>query len=222
MFGPVTPTPYDLRFPLLGIPVRVSPWFWAMAAVLGWPLLQAGLPMLLLFMVAAFVSILVHEFGHALTARSCGYEPRVLLYQFGGLALYAPSHGFTLWRSIRIVAAGPTAGLVLGGIAYGLRRMVLRNGGPAELYDFLSILVMINIYWSLLNLLPVLPLDGGQIFRDVLLMFSPRSGLRVALIVSVLVGGGVAIYGFMNQQFFLAIMFGSMAGGCLQELQRWR
>lgn len=221
MLGPVAPTPYDLQFPLLGIPVRVSPWFWGMAAILGWPLLQEGWPMLLLFIFAAFVSILVHEFGHALTARAFGHQPRVLLYQFGGLAMYAPTHRFTLGRSILIVAAGPLAGLVLGGIAFGalVALVIFEVPVAPQLEGFLSILATINFSWSLLNLLPVLPLDGGQILRDVLLLFT-RSGLRIALIVGLLVGAAVAIYGFTSGQIFLAVMFGAMAGGCLNDLQQ--
>lgn len=224
MFGPVVPTPYDLRFPLLGIPVRVSPWFWLMAVVLGWPYLQLGMPSLLMWVFAVFVSILVHEFGHALTARACGYPPRVLLYQFGGLAMFSPTHNFSLGRSLLITAAGPLAGLALGGVAIvvglvlAIRNVPLAPG--AEI--FLTQMVYINIFWSVLNLMPVLPLDGGQIARDLLLMISPRRGMRIALVVSLVVGGLLAAGALYMQMFFLAILFGSMAGGSLTELQQRR
>jgi membrane-associated protease RseP (regulator of RpoE activity) len=229
MFGPVSPTPYDLQFSLFGIPVRVLPWFWLMAVVLGWPRMEAGAPSLLLWVFAVFLSILVHEFGHALTARACGYPPQVLLYQFGGLALFAPHRNYTLVRSILITAAGPAAGLLLGGLADLALRGVLRdllNGNPVTfhrgLIQFLLDMWYIGIYWSLLNLLPVLPLDGGQITRDLLLLVTPRHGLRIALTLSAVVGALVAVYGIQSERIYLAIMFGSMAAGSIQALQQRR
>lgn len=222
MFGPVVPTPYDLEFDLLRIPVRVSPWFWVMSAVLGWSALDDGWEILLLWILAVFVSILVHEFGHALTARAFGYPPRVLLYQFGGLAFFHPTHDFTLWRSLLITAAGPIAGLTLWGVvsAIQLGLVIAEIQLPFAAQALLSDLFIINLFWSLMNLLPVLPLDGGRICQNILLMVLPRHGLRTSLIISVIVGGVVAAWGFANGSIYLAVMFGFMAGGSLSELQR--
>ena len=61
-------TPYDLRFRLLGIPVRVHPLFWVVMAVLGWQ--DHNLPMVAVWVACVFVSILVHEYGHGLMAKS--------------------------------------------------------------------------------------------------------------------------------------------------------
>ena len=67
MFGNVTPTPFDLNFSLFGIPVRIHPFFWLVAILTGW---NPYLPKLIVIWVACFfVSILVHEMGHALTAK---------------------------------------------------------------------------------------------------------------------------------------------------------
>jgi Zn-dependent protease len=224
MFGPVTPSPYDLRFGLLGIPVRVSPWFWAMAVILGWPTLELGAAVLLLWVLAVFVSIMVHEFGHALSARAFGYQPHVLLYQFGGLALFAPGRDYTLWRSLLITAAGPGAGLMLWLAARITAESLVRQKAhvPPEAWLFLSNLLYINLWWSVLNLLPVLPLDGGRIGQNLLLMVTPRQGVRFSLLLSIAVGGAVAAWALMNENFFMAIMFGSLAGGCLSELQQRR
>ncbi|MCA9055775.1 MAG: site-2 protease family protein [Planctomycetaceae bacterium] len=224
MFGPVVPTPYDLRFSLLGIPVRVSPWFWLMSAILGWSAIELGLQFLLLWVLAVFISILVHEFGHALTARAFGYPPRVLLYQFGGLAMYTPDHKYALWKSLLTVAAGPFAGILLGGavliLTLTLRTQKIEMTDEAAM--FLSDMLYINFFWSAMNLLPVLPLDGGQMSRDLLLMVTPRRGMQFALIISAVVGAGIAIWALTSQQLYIAILFGSMAGGSIQELQRRR
>lgn len=63
MFG-VPETPYDLRFQLLGMPVRVHPLFWLVAAMLGWR--NENIPLVLIWVGCVFVSILVHEYGHGL------------------------------------------------------------------------------------------------------------------------------------------------------------
>ena len=65
-------TPYDLRFSLLGIPVRIHPLFWAVTAVLGFRMNERNLPMVVVWVACVFVSILVHEYGHALMARNFG------------------------------------------------------------------------------------------------------------------------------------------------------
>lgn len=225
MFGPVQTTPYDLRFSLFGIPVRVLPWFWLMAALLGRSTAEAGVPALALWVFAVFLSILVHEFGHALSAVAFGYPPTVVLYHFGGMALYSPGRDYTLWRSILITAAGPLSGLALAAICMavivvGTLADVLI---PEGLAFFLNTMFGINLFWSILNLLPVLPLDGGQICRDVLRLITPRNGLRIALVVSLVVGALVAAAGVAFKEYYLAILFGVMAISSLQQLQerRW-
>ena len=91
MLGPVQPTEYDLQFSVFGIPVRVIPTFWLLAALLGWSLIQLGLIYVLVWILVVFVSILAHELGHALTAARLGYPPRIFLYHFGGVAMFRAS-----------------------------------------------------------------------------------------------------------------------------------
>src|SRR5262245_37099251 len=62
------PLPYDLRWRMFGIPVRVHWTFWLFTAILGFNIVEFGFVYLLVWMACAFVSILVHELGHALTA----------------------------------------------------------------------------------------------------------------------------------------------------------
>ena len=72
------PTRFDLHFTFFGVPVRVEPWFWLMSLILA---VRPGVPpkFVLIWMVAVFVSILIHEFCHALAIRYYGWRPRIIL-----------------------------------------------------------------------------------------------------------------------------------------------
>lgn len=226
MFGAVQPTEFDLQFRLFGIPVRVLPWFWLLAALLGGDLLRMdeGWKYLIVWMVVVFFSILVHEMGHALTARLFGYYPRVFLYQFGGVAMYTPDGQYTAGRSILITFAGPAAGLALGlGTLVGSFVLAASQLAVQPLVDAtLMFLVEVNIAWSILNLLPVYPLDGGQITRDVCTSMNPRQGMVWTLWISVLVALLIALAAFTLRMTFLGIMFGLMCYQNFQMLQMRR
>ena len=117
MLGNVAPTEFDLRFSMFGIPVRVHPLFWAVSAFMGWN--PNDIKMTLIWIACVFVSILVHELGHALTARYFGWPPEIVLYHFGGLAMFQPYSGMTTKRSIIVSAAGPFAGFAfLGAVMF--------------------------------------------------------------------------------------------------------
>jgi len=223
VFGPVQPTPYDLQFSLFGIPVRVIAWFWLMAAVLGFSSVHIGPEYLLAWVAIVFVSILIHELGHALVASLFGYPPRIVLYHFGGLAMFTPGHNYTQGKSILISLAGPGAGFLLAGIVYLLERVGVI--GPFEQgwslpYFAVQQLLYVNIWWGLLNLLPVLPLDGGNICRDVCTSINPRQGERWATVIALLTAGAVALFAFQANELYIGMLFGFMAYQNFQQLQR--
>lgn len=199
MLGPVRPTQYDLSFSLFGIPVRVVPTFWLLAVLLGWRDMShpQGFTLLLIWVAVVFVSILVHELGHALTASLFGYPPRIMLYHFGGLAMYEPVHGYTTAKAILITLAGPGAGFVLFGITVAAAMLFqVPVFDPTSLAGHtVQMLVWVNLIWSILNLLPVLPLDGGQVCREICTSISPYKGilwaLRIGIGVGALVGAGL-------------------------------
>jgi Zn-dependent protease len=237
MLGNSAPTPYDLRFSLLGIPVRVHPLFWLFSAMMGW---DADDPnRTLLWIACVFVSILVHEFGHALSANAFGWPPEVVLYSFGGYAAFHPTFGHTRGRSVLILLAGPGAGFVLFGVIWCVTQLLLAQqvlsddprfliGDPTASTGlrYLSFVLVqmefINLWWGLVNLLPVFPLDGGQIARNVLTGLRPREGLELSLKLSLLVGGGVAAYFFMEHRTYAGILFAALAIESLQNLQGTR
>jgi Zn-dependent protease len=231
MFGVPGPTEFDVRFRLLGVPVRVHPLFWVLATLLGWDLTRGGGKLLILWIGCVFLSILVHEFGHALTARMFGADPDVLLYSLGGLCMYQNSRE-TLWKRFFVLAMGPGAGFLLmaGAIAWASLQfraspVDVWNGdfatGSAYTWWAFYFLISINFYWGVLNLLPIMPLDGGQIATVFLTMHNRREGQRRAYIISLVVSGLAALYFLFEKppRYFNAILFGMLALTSFQVLQ---
>ena len=79
-------------------------------------------------------------------------------------------------------------------------------------------MLSVNVFWPLLNLIPVPPLDGGQIVREGLLAAGVSDAHRIAGILGVVVGGAVAWWGYTRGQPFLGIMFAMLAASCFQGL----
>ncbi len=188
-------TPYDLTFRLFGFPVRVHPLFWIGALLLGASTLQAGVEFLAIWVAVVFVSILVHEMGHALAYRAFGCGSYIVLWIFGGLAIGSPDVR-TRNQKILVSLAGPFAGFVLCGIVYGTH---LATGWGSIKHGLLvwflcDTLILVNLYWGILNLLPVYPLDGGQVSRELCQRRSPSRGLRLSFQISIAVAVAVAVY----------------------------
>lgn len=241
LLGEPAPTPYDWRFQLMGIPVQVHPFFWVIPVVLG---MRNPPSILILWAVVLFVSILVHEMGHALTMRYFGFQPRVVLYSLGGLAIpdsagYGSQPRVGPRERILYTLAGPGAGFAFAAlvmlvitVANWQVRFDLRNfpnfwhitmpAGQSELTgNLVGMLLYVNIFWGLMNLLPVFPLDGGQIAREILTLQDPWKGTAKSLWLSVYVGGATAVYcGFMMDRMFVALMFGVLAYSSYEMLQR--
>ena len=258
LLGEPARTDADINFPLLGVQVRVSPFFWLIGLMLGYRSAQSlsrleelGQPTLvLLFIAAMFVSILIHEFGHALAFRKYGIGSHIVLYHFGGLAVPDGAYpGASMGRSldsraqIFISAAGPAAqvasalalALILKAGGYSAPFFVpllpnnpitdfFRHGDPLPsmwLLFFVVFYMHVSIYWALLNLMPIYPPDGGQIARELFVMKDPRGGIINSLKLSVGAGALLAIYGIFRGEPFMAILFGMLAFSSYQMLQQY-
>lgn len=235
LFVEPSPTAFDLKWRMFGIPVRVHPTFWLFMALLGWNFVDEGFGYLLLWIGCAFLSILVHELGHVTMGLVFGRPSSIVLYGFGGLAI----GDFQLrdrWKRIAISFAGPAAGFVLYGLAwvafrYGLPELdiEIRRGYPA-IFLGLYMLLFMNLFWSLMNLVPVWPLDGGHISREVFQGALPGRGIRTSLGFSIAIAGAIAVYSILVNQnrglpypplspIFMAIFFGILAVQSFQLLQ---
>lgn len=216
-----------MRFRLFGIPIEIQFGFWLIAGFLGSSRLQGPYPFLIVEWVAVvLVSILVHELGHAFAMGRHGLPTAITLYAMGGVTSTPSSNYGRLSRLQRIFVsfAGPLAGFILGGLVLGLTYLVpslgalpTRMSGPAELtiYQGIEDLVWVNIGWGLVNLIPVLPLDGGHILEDAL---GPRRA-KLTAYISIAFGAGVALIGLYLEMWVLAIIFG-LAG--FTTYQRFR
>lgn len=225
-----------LRFTIFGIPVVVEPWFWVIMALLGGGLtaLQRNYPAdyigVVLFMMAGFVSVLVHELGHALVGwKRGGGQVWIRLWALGGLAY---QQGARLDRKNKcfMILAGPGAGLILALISIAslfvifpmpeaLHRMfyylrytnilhqdmltIFPDNRP--IYGFLNSLIWVNVWWSLLNLIPLYPLDGGQLMDQ--LCKSRKKMHQVSMIVGVV----CAVFLLSINFIFGGVIFGYLA-----------
>jgi Zn-dependent protease len=241
-------TQFDLRFRLFGTGVRVHPMFWVISAALGWPGDPQGLgsmflPLLLIWIACVFVSILVHEMGHVLAGRLFGSHGHILLYSMGGLAIGSSALDRRGQR-IAVYAAGPAAGFLLLALVWGGVNLsgVTDRGLPLLARVAYRDLIWINLFWGLLNLLPIWPLDGGQISRDVLTGLAPARGVYLSLGISTVVAALLAAHALATYfspayrerlpeyllgtgDLFLALFFGMMAlssFAALQHLERQR
>ncbi|MCA9523275.1 MAG: site-2 protease family protein, partial [Myxococcales bacterium] len=156
-------------FRIFGIPVTVRPMFLFVTLFLGASSSTDPINIGIWFVVV-FISILIHELGHALTGRAMGLEPQILLHGFGGLAIFSNPRDVdvSIPRSVAITLAGPFAGFAFGALVYLAVYAGLARLDTPYLVTAISYLLWVNIGWGLVNLLPIMPLDGGQVVAAVL------------------------------------------------------
>jgi Zn-dependent protease len=211
-----THTPYDLHFRIFGVPVRVHPMFWLFSAILGWNWIRLGVEYVLMWIACMFVSILVHELGHVFMAQAFGNPSHVVLYTFGGLAIRNRIERYR-WQRIAVSFAGPLAGFLLFGVVWLVARYGLRPRDPLEeqtlVWATVGMLFFMNLFWSILNLLPIWPLDGGKISQEICTGVSPRNGFRVALGISFVLAAVLALHALMAHNDRPLIPFLANVGG---------
>lgn len=210
------------HFTLLRIPVRIEPFHWLIMAFLGAQFFgfenRGDILNVLLFIVAGFFSILVHEFGHALTGRRFGAQgTQVVLHGMGGVAVF-PHARFSRRQSFLVTAAGPGIQILLGALAFVILYQLPDEHNAAV---FLETLGFISFFWAILNCIPVWPLDGGQMMSTIL---GPK---REVLTHQISIGAAIVfgIFGLTTGFIFLPIFMGFMAYQSWQFIQsrksRW-
>ncbi len=202
--------PHMISFSLFNIPVRVLPWFWITLALIGGAVradTKEALFQILLFLIAGFISILIHELGHALTARRLGKQVEIVLQAFGGYASYSGGAPLSRPQSFLVTAAGPGIQIVFGFVVL-LITSRLQGIGQQALY-FMETLYEISFFWAIINLIPVLPLDGGRLMESLL---GPQR-IRTTLMISMLVAAAIAIASliFLRGSILLPLFMGMMA-----------
>jgi Zn-dependent protease len=193
------------RFRVLGFPVHVDWSFVLFVGVLGWRP-GVGVQELAIWLALAFVAVLVHELGHALAARRTGARPAIALVALGGVTTYAPPRPLSRLTSLGISLAGPAVGLVLGAALLVVARSADIDPDGLGAYT-LQTAIFTTLGWSILNLLPIVPLDGGQAMRE-LLPGDPVTRGRRASVVSIVLAVGLAFLALTDPRFgqFAVIM----------------
>ncbi len=205
-----------IEFKLFGILIRIEPSFWFIIGLLG--LFSFGLRaenailIVALFVLAAFISILIHEMGHALIIRKYKLPTQIVLSNFGGYAMY-PAGILNRKQSFLVSLAGPALqGLTGLAFFFALPYLNLNNN---YLPFFTFIFFQISVFWALLNCLPVLPLDGGQMLAA---LMGPKRKTAVHL-TSLITAGLVGAYAFVAG-YPLGAIFMGMFG--YQNFQAWQ
>lgn len=232
------------RFTLFRVPIEIQPWFWITAALFGGALYatdQIGLIRTLIYVVVITLSVLVHEFGHALTGRRLGGgSPKIVLWAFGGLAcnqgarltpkqqfwmvFMGPGAGFILLAltlALVFLIYGPQGGLWIATAAAFSHPIVEPTVGVVDLFEnhlpryfLFESLIWINFWWGMLNLLPVMPLDGGRIIE---LWVRP---LYKVFLISAITAGVVAAVGLLvYNQLYIALLFGFLGYRSYKDYQ---
>ena len=220
---------------------------WGLAQSLAGDDTRTLLIYLVIWVLVVFCSILVHELGHALAFAACGQSSRIVLYHFGGLAIPIGMPASALRspsRRLMVSAAGPVAQLVLAAVVIaivmafgyqvpdsGFLRLLPMVGSSLEevslaaqpipsMLGWLMVyhLLFVNIAWAILNLLPVQPLDGGQIVLEALKAFGVSAADQIASLFGLLIAGVVAVWAYQHQETYLMFLFGLLCVGCYQRL----
>jgi Zn-dependent protease len=165
-----------------------------------------------------FVGVLVHELGHAFAGRAFGLVPSIELYAFGGLTWWREGRPLGPWRSIGVSLAGPMVGIVAGTVALAFLLSSDLPDPSLERFTLWSF-VWINLGWGILNLVPMLPLDGGNIMASFFEMVAKRNGRRFARYASIVFAVGLAAWALAAEQWFLVALLAFLAWNNIRDLR---
>jgi len=160
--------------------------------------------------LALFLIVTMHEFGHALACRQVGGRAnQIVLWPLGGVAYVdpPPRPGATLWS----IAAGPLVNVALLPVLWSLVTVGQHLGWPSmlpDVYRLLRAVFFIDLVLLVFNMLPIYPLDGGQVLRSLLWFVLGRA--RSLMVATVL--GFIGVAGFLLLAFWVhSLWYGVMA-----------
>jgi stage IV sporulation protein FB len=233
-------TPFDLKFRLFGTSVRVSPWFWVVAIFFYWDYIHAGPEYLLVAVLCVFFSILLHEFGHVFMGRLFGCHGYIVLQGMCGLAAGSANQS-NRWQRIAVMLAGPGIQFLFFALLAGalyffgnapplapedvfgsnfldrlhdhVLNLTLQRGWPQLLRTTVALLLFFNLFWAIINLLPVWPLDGGQVTRELCKWATPNNGTRYSLAISLVTATVVTINSISAAMRGPRLLPGVLTGG---------
>ncbi len=213
-----------------------------------------------IWVLCTLLSVMVHELGHAVTGKIFGIPGNITLAGMGGQAA-GGFDALKRWQRVLVISAGPGAGFLLLFLVVLVNRHAWNDHvwRPLDLPESLKItwtwdildqidsnlkrtapyseimkfLCWMNLFWNLINLIPIIPLDGGMLMREGCTLVAPVQGLRIAYGLSFLLAAGLAVYCIVSltvrrdlptliDPFFGILMFGMMAVQNLTALAQAR
>ena len=197
------------------IPVVIHPVFWLLAGLIGY-LNSGNVAGTAVWALVIFISLLVHEFGHAIMAYIFKKKPVIQLLAFGGATIYS-NKGLSKPKEFLIVLCGPLFGFLLFVVTYLMLQADLFS--DPLVISILQIFSWVNLFWTILNLVPVLPLDGGQLLRIALEGFFGLGGYKAALLIGTGISLLICFFFFISQNFLIGALFFLFA---FQSFDLWR
>ncbi len=169
--------------------------------------------------LALFLIVTLHEFGHSLACRQVGGDAnQILLWPFGGIAYVRPPQrpGATLWS----LAAGPLVNVALVPVSI-VGVLAASALGSRDVHTLIVAVAVINVGLLIFNVLPIYPLDGGQILRSLLWFVMGRGPSLMAAVVVGFVGiAGLALYALAEQSPWLGLMTAYLAMSCFRGFKQ--
>jgi Zn-dependent protease len=197
------------------IPISIQPMFWLFAALIGW-MNSSTLFGVFAWVGIIFVSVLFHEFGHALMAILFGQKARIQLIAFGGVTSF-DGPKLKSWQQFLVVLNGPLFGFLLFLAATWL--LTLNLSQHPLFMGVLRAAQVANLFWTIVNLFPVLPLDGGQLLRIVLEAWFGVKGLKATLLIGAVLSTLFALGFFLMRQYLAGAFFCLFA---FQSASAWK
>jgi Zn-dependent protease len=211
------------HFKIAGIPVHVQPVFFVISGLFGLRYIDENVLLLPIWMATTFVSILVHELGHGVALKVFGQPSAIVLHGFGGVTISQRRAALSRARGIAVSLAGSLTALAL--LWYPARTALGSDWGVEQLIDYalsgaedinwwrpLQFLAFQNLWWSVANLLPIRPLDGGNVTAELF-------GMPRARRISVGVAIGAAVWAFTEGQTYAAFFALFLAFNNYQEIR---
>ena len=194
------------------IPLRIYPYFWLLAILIGWlnsfsevSSFNLSIIKTVIWVLVITISVVIHEFGHALTALFFGQSAQIDLVAFGGLT-HRQGPKLKLWKEFIIVLNGPLFGLIFASVIYFIFVKLQAKASFFPQYA-LQVALYVNIFWTAINLLPIQPLDGGKLLSIVLEGMFGITGVKVAYFLSILFAAMVGVFFFSLQAIIAGSLF---------------
>ena len=166
----------------------------------------AGIQHALLWIPVLFLSVLIHELAHAATIGAFGYGPsEIVLGGIGGATMNR--RVAKPWHDVIISLAGPISSFALAFLINIIYFRVPFMQRDPMMVEFIPLMIQMNIWWGLFNLLPISPLDGGHAVRNFLRIFlKDRNAFRIAVWIAIVIGVAVVVWAIMTRSILLAAL----------------